>query len=140
MRGVDDRASGGDLAQGAQQLVEFADAFLEQVGQAVGAPPEEVEGVVLVGVLGQDDDADAGVVAADGVGRGDAFGVVARRHPDVGDDGLGPQPFDGVEEFGGVAHGRDDRDVPGVLQQPTGALAHQVVVLGDDHAHRFTVH
>ncbi|ARX89290.1 hypothetical protein SMD44_08777 [Streptomyces alboflavus] len=48
---VDDGASCGDLVQGAQEFVDLADALLEEVGEAVGAAPEQLEGVVLVGVL-----------------------------------------------------------------------------------------
>ena len=98
--------------------------------------PEQLEGVVLVGVLGEHDDADAGVGLADGVGGGDALGVVARRHPDVGDDDVGAQACDGVEEFGGRADGGEDVGLAGVLEEAAGALAHQVVVLGDDDAQR----
>ena len=83
----------GHLAQRRQQLAQVTDPVLEQVGQAVGAVAEQLEGVGLVGVLGQDDHADLRVGRPDGVGRVDALHRgpwrrwcrrAGRRHPDVG--------------------------------------------------------
>ena len=71
---------------------------------------------------------------ADGVGGLDALHVVAGRHPDVGEHGVGREPPDGVAQLVRVPDGSDDLDLAGVLEQPPGALADEVVVLGDDHA------
>jgi hypothetical protein len=47
-------------------------------------------------VLGQHGYADAGVLGADGVCGLDAFHVVARRHADIGEDGVGGEAAHGV--------------------------------------------
>jgi hypothetical protein len=49
--GVDHRASGADLADRVQQLIEVADALLQQVRQTAGAVAEQLERVVLLEVL-----------------------------------------------------------------------------------------
>jgi hypothetical protein len=76
--------------------VHIADAVFEEVGQAGRAVAEQVEGVGLVGVLGQHDDPDSRVGGPDGVRRADAVHRVGR-HPDVGQHRIGPQPGHGVE-------------------------------------------
>ena len=114
-----------------QQVAEVPDAGFEQVAEAVGAVAEQLYGVGGVGVLGQDDDADLRVVLPDRVGRVDSFDLVAGGHPDVGEDRVGPELPDRGEQFVAVADAGEHVDLAGVLQQPAGALADEVVVLGD---------
>ena len=73
-----------------------------------------------------------GMGGADVVGRGDAVEVVVGRHPDVGDDDVGAVGVDRRAQRVGVADGVDDVDLAGLDEQPAGALADEVVVLGKD--------
>jgi hypothetical protein len=132
--GVHHGPARGYLAQRVQQVVEFADAGLEQVAQAVRAVAEQLHGVAGVRILGQDDDAGLGMVLPDSLGRFDALGLVTGRHPDVGQDGVGFQLSDRDEQFAGVPDAGQHVDLAGVLEQPPGALADEVVVLGDHDA------
>jgi len=43
--------------------------------------------------------------------------VVVRRHPDVGQHGLRSEPANRVTQLIRIAHGGDDVDLPGVLEQ-----------------------
>ena len=74
------------------------------------------------------------MVAPDGMGGLDAFHVVTGRHPDIGQHGLRGEPPYGVAQLLRVPHGSDDIDLPGILEQPTGALTNEVVVLGEYYA------
>jgi hypothetical protein len=103
---------------------------LQQIAEPLGAVLEQLEGVRLVGVLGQDDDPDLGMVAADRVGGLDALQVVGR-HADVREHHVGRETTDRVEKLFGVPHRGNDLDLTGVLEQPARALANQVVVLCD---------
>ena len=120
-------------AQRVDELGAVADPLLEQIGQPVGAVPEQLERVPLLGVLGQHHDADPRVGRADRVRRPDPFGAVVRRHPDVGQHRVGPQPLHRVEELLGGAARRRHRHLAGGLQQLARALADQVGVLREDH-------
>ena len=71
--GVEHRPAAGDLVQRADQLVEVGDPLLEQVAHAGDAVGQQLEGVVLLDVLREDDDADAGVLGADPLGGLDAL-------------------------------------------------------------------
>jgi hypothetical protein len=87
-------------------------------------------------VLGQHDDADPGAFASDGMGGLDALHVVAGRHPDGGQYCLWSEPPDRVAQLFRVADGGDDVDLAWILGQPAGALANEVVVLGEDDPQR----
>ena len=86
---VEGRPAAGHLVQRADQLVQIADPLLEQVAQPGHAVGQQVEGVVLLDVLREDHDADAGMLGADPLGRLDALVGVRRRHPDVGEHRVG---------------------------------------------------
>jgi len=68
----------------------------------------------------------------EGVGGVDAFGLVARGHADVGDHRVGGETLDRLQQLGGRPHGSQDLHLAAHLEEPGGALPHQVVVLGDD--------
>jgi len=118
---VDHRAAVRHLAQRRQQLLQVTDAVLEQVGQASGAVPEQLEGVGLVGVLRQDHHPDVRVGRPDRVRGVDAFHRwlgrrVARaargRHPDVRQHRVGPGPAHRVEQLGRGADGGEHGYLP----------------------------
>ena len=60
--GVEHRAASAHLVQRPDELVDVADPFLEEVTQAGDAVDEQLEGVVLLDVLGQHDDPHAGML------------------------------------------------------------------------------
>jgi len=74
------------------------------------------------------------MVGTDGVGGGDAFGVVVLGHADVGDDRVRSQVGNGAEEFLGGADGSEGFNMAGVFQQSAGASADKEVILGDEYA------
>ncbi len=63
--GVEGGTAAGDLLQGPDQLVALSHPFLQQITEAGDAVLEQLERVVVVGKLGEHDDADLGVVGAD---------------------------------------------------------------------------
>jgi hypothetical protein len=69
---------------------------------------------------------------ADGVCRLDTFHVMARRHADVGDDGVRCQTPHRIEKIGRGTDRGHDLDRSGVLQQAAGPFSNEVMVLGDD--------
>jgi hypothetical protein len=66
------------------------------------------------------------------VRRLDAFELVAGRHPDVGEHGVGAQLVHRGEQFVAVADAGQHLYLAGVFKEPVGAFADQVVVLGDN--------
>jgi hypothetical protein len=77
-------------------------------------------------------DSDVWMARPDFVCRIDALHVVARRHPDVRDDGVRQQAIDCVDELLRRTDCGHDLDRAGVFEQSPGALPNQVVVLRDD--------
>ena len=98
---VDDRAARAHLAQGVDEVLEVADAVLEQVAEPGRPVGEQRERVALVGVLRQHDDADLRVARPGWRGRPRCPPCGGRRHPDVGEHGIGAEPAHGVEQLGG---------------------------------------
>jgi hypothetical protein len=118
----------GDLAQRAQQPLDVPDAVLEQVRQSGGAVAEQLEGVGLVGALGQDHNFGVGMVGLDGVSGVEAFhgtvgaGSLGGRltgygHADVGEHCLRAHQAYGVEQLGRGADGGLHDHLAGVFQQ-----------------------
>src|SRR5262249_39720244 len=90
--------------------------------------------VVLVHVLGQDEDADVGQLATD-LARGlEPVVGLARRHADVHHSHVGLQLSDLLDELVGVAHLGHDLE-PRARQYARDALAHQHPVLAEHYAH-----
>src|SRR5262249_34064703 len=141
---VDDRAARDHLPQRAEKLAEVTDAVLEQVRKARGPGAEQLEGVRLVRVLGQDHDADTRRGLLDRVrgvnalhrGRGAAVPRAGRGLAYVGQDRLWPVPAHRVEQLGCRADGGQHGHLARVLEQPPGPLTDQVVVVGDDDPYR----
>ena len=130
---VEHRPARRDLAHGAGQLVALGDAVLQQVrvaGRAVGEERDRVVGVV---VLGQHDHAGARVALAQLLRREDPLLLEARWHADVGDEHLGRGRFGAGEEAVVVVGGPDDLEIGLEAEQRPHALAHDDVVVGEEH-------
>ena len=124
---------GKDLADGLDQLV--VGAVLEQVAHGPGLEHPGHE--ALVGVHGQGDDP-AAQLLADDMARGvHAVQVV---HGDVHDDDVGAQLLGQADGFAAVLGLGDHLQALFLLQQGAQAVAHDLVVVGDDdlHAHGFS--
>ena len=135
--GVDHRTPGDDLLHGPRDRpVVVADALLEEIAEPRRAVLQQLEGVAVVGVLGQHEDADVRVPAADLVGRLDALHVVRRWHPDVGDHGVGAQLVDLLRSASGPIDGGDHLELAAELEDRADPLAVHLVVLGDHHPQR----
>ncbi len=138
---IEDRAALRDLVQRPDDLVEVADALLQQVSESGGAVLQQFVGVLLFRVLRQDDDADVRMLLADPLGGVDPLGRVGRRHPDVREDGLRTGLLDLREQLVERRGGPDQIDGAGGLQEGRGPLPHEVVILREDHAdHARMVH
>jgi len=81
------------------------------------------------------------VVGPDLFRGADAFVGPRRRHPDVGQDGVGCELLDGGEELVEGSGGPDDVHVARVGEQGDRPLSNQVVILREDDAqHARIVH
>jgi hypothetical protein len=103
---IDDGAAGGDPVKGAKKLGDVADAVFEQVAHG-GAGLDELGGVGVLDVLGQDQNGQARVGAAELQGGTEPFVAEVGRHLDVGDDRIGWVSGDGGEQARGVGDGGD---------------------------------
>src|SRR6266545_1449981 len=104
---INRRPSVGNLPDGSDQLVALCDPILQQVGQPALALAEEGDGVGLVVVGGEHDDAGLGMLGPDLVGAVDPLELEVRRHLDVGHaDDL--DVLEGVEQG---SHTLTDQDV-----------------------------
>ena len=92
-RRVDDGAARADLAQGVDEILEVADAVLEEVAEPGRPGRRRVRCAYESSVCCESTTTPVpGCVGADRVRRLDALHAVARRHPDVGEDASGRQP------------------------------------------------
>ena len=131
---VEGGAAARDVAQGADELVDVRDPLLEQVAEPRDAVGEQLEGVVLLDVLREHHHADRRVVGPDLLGRIDALGGVGRRHPDVGEHGVGLVLGHGLQQRLRVGHAVDEIDLVDLGEQGRDALPHQEVVVGQHDA------
>jgi hypothetical protein len=136
--GVDDGAALGHPAHGVDELLDVADAFLEEIADAGAfAGVEQILDVAALDVLAEHQDGQTGVVAAQFDGGAQSLVGEARRHPDVGHHDVGAVLGDGAGELVGGADGGDD-PVAEAFQEPDQALAEQDTVLGEhDARHQF---
>jgi hypothetical protein len=95
---------------------------------------EEPHGVGGLDVLGQDQDADLGMLGADRLGGDQAFVGVGWRHPDVDQRRVGAGQAHVVEQALGV-FGLGDHVDARVAQEADDALPGEHDVVGDDYAH-----
>lgn len=131
-RGVQHRAAGRDVSDGARQLVAFGHVVFQEVGVAGGAVSEERHGILRVVVLREDDYAGAGVSFAELLGRVDPLALKVGGHPDVGHEHMGGQGFGAGDELAVVAGGPDDREVGFESEQRPDAFAHDHVVVSQE--------
>jgi hypothetical protein len=131
----------GDGTDRRHELVEIADALLQEVGAAFAASLEECEHVARDGMLAEDDDPDTGTRLAQSCGGLDALVCASRRHPDVGDDDVGPLGVDRVEQRREVFADRDDLQVALCVEQAPETLSDEILVLRehDPDGHRVRI-
>ena len=111
------------------------DPLLEQVAEPRDPVGEQLEGVVLLDVLREHDDADGRVLGPDLLGRVDPLGRVGRRHPDVGEDGVrAVDSATDCEQRLRVGHAVDELDGVDLGEQAGDALPYQEVVVREDDA------
>jgi hypothetical protein len=80
------------------QLGAVVDAFLEQVGPALGSGLQEVQGVHGLGVVAEHHHPDLGVLLAQQRREADALVGARGRHPDVGDHHIGALALDRLQQ------------------------------------------
>ena len=113
--GIEGGAALPHPAHGGEELADVGDAVLEQVAEPAGVAVvpalagEQLGGVALLDVLGQDEDADGGPALADLQRGTEAVVGVRRRHADVDDGEVGLVALDGAEQLVGVGRRRRRR-------------------------------
>ena len=127
---VERRAALGDPPDGGRELVDVGDAVLEQVPEPVRAVGEQLDGVGVRDVLGEDEHAGVGVLGADLAGRPDPLVGLGRRHANVDDRDVGVVAAHLEHQLVGVPCLPDDLDLR-LLEQPREPLAQQRRVVGD---------
>jgi hypothetical protein len=129
---VEGGAALGDPLDGVDELGHVAHAVLEQVPDAGGVVAHELEHVGRLEVLGEDEDRDGRMGAADLRGGHEPVVGVAGRHADIDDCHVRDAGGDLPHEVVCVVRATHDL-VAGLAQQRGDALAQQGVVVGDDH-------
>jgi hypothetical protein len=117
----------------ADQLLNVPDAHLVQVAVASDTVLEQRPDVALVVVLAQDDHADVGIFALDHVGRLDPLHGMGRRHLDVHQHNVRSQPSGFGKDPPVVRRDAHNVEAAALFEQPSRALTHEVLVLGDQH-------
>lgn len=133
---VEHRAALPYLGDRAQQPLRVPEPLLEQVRQPLGAVGQQLQGVLRVVVLRQDHDAQIRVLGTQLEGHVDALGGVGRGHPDVDQHDVGAVRLPHLTQRVGVARGAQHLQAADLFQDGLGPLAHQVVVVADEHARR----
>ena len=116
------------------ELAHVGDAVLEQVADAALLAGQQVAGVALLDVLGEDQHRRAGHALARLDRRAHALVGEAGREPDVDEREVGLVLDDRLDERRPGVDGGDDLP-PAVAQQAGEALAQEGQVFGDDDAH-----
>jgi hypothetical protein len=87
--GVQRAAAASDAGDGVDEALEVADAFFEEVADSFGAFADQVQGVALLVVLGEDEHAGSGSLSSYLDRCPQAVVSVAWGHVDVGDHDRG---------------------------------------------------
>src|SRR3954469_468136 len=87
--GVERAAAGGDPADSVDEGVDIADAFLEQVADALRSFADELERVLLLDVMREEEDAGLRTLASELERCTQSVVAAAGRHLDVGDHDVG---------------------------------------------------
>src|SRR5262249_39631439 len=123
-----------DALQGADELVAVEHALLEEVADTAGAVGQELPGVQLLDVLGEDEYRQPWHLAAGGDGRAQSLVRPGRWHADVDARPIrAPRP-QRVERLGSGGRGRHHL-VPVRLDQTDHPVAQEVEVFGYDDSH-----
>ena len=115
-----------------RNVVDVADALLEQVADALGPIADELEREAGLAELREDHDAGLGQPASQLDGGDQAVVLAPRRHLDVDDRDVGPVRERPAQQVVRVARLRHDVK-PGAGEYASDALAEQDVVLSDRH-------
>src|SRR5579875_2481136 len=126
-------SAGCDPAHGLDELVDVHDPVLEQVADAAASVGEELVGVCVLDVLGDDEDRRGGSAPAYLQRGAQALVAEARRQAHVDDRDVRLLFEDAIHERVSVADRRDDVEAV-VAQQPRQAVAEQREVFGDHDA------
>src|SRR3954452_11723325 len=132
--GVQGRAAGGDAPERADEVLDVADAVLEQVAEPRRALGEHAHRGSQVDVLREDHDAGPRVPRADLVRGAHALVGVVRGHADVHDRDVGTMALDVPQETLRAARLRDHVD-PGAAQEEFDACAGEQAVVRDHDPH-----
>src|SRR5262249_52466176 len=119
---------------GLDELVVVEHAVLEQVAHPARLVGEQLAGVELLDVLGQDEHRQPGHLAPGGQRRLEPFIGERRWQPHVHDRDVGPVGEQGLEQGRAGADGLGDLK-PVCLQQPYQAIPQQEEVFSDNNAH-----
>ena len=106
--GIQDELTARHPLDRAEEGVDVADPVLEEVAEGASAIGEEIRQVACDDVLAQQQDGGTRPLVADAGGGAQALVGVGRRHADVGDDDVGPQPQRLAHEGLAVPHSPDD--------------------------------
>ena len=136
---VERRASLGDAMDRGRELLDVGNAVLEQVPHALCAVGEELDGIGVRDVLGEDEHAGIRVPRADLAGRADPLVRLRGRHADVDDRDVGVVAAYLEHQLVRVSRLPDDLDL-GVLEQPREPFAQQGRVVGDHRGEPALVH
>src|SRR4051794_36058516 len=131
---VEGGAAAGHASQRAGELLDVADAVLEQVAEPFGALREEPHGGPRLDVLGEDHHPHPRMPRADLVRGAQPFVGERRRHPDVDDRHVGLALGDFAQQLLGRRCLGCHVDV-GAPQERGDALAHEDAVVGDHAPH-----
>ena len=130
--GIERGAAVGDAPDRLQEVGDVHDAVLEQVADATAAVGQQLLGVGLLDVLGDDQHRGAGDPAAGLERRAQPLVAIAGRQADVDDGEVGLLRHHLADQRVAVRHRRHHRD-PVVAQQTSEPVAQERQVLGDDY-------
>ena len=130
---VESRSAAGNSLDRVDERVDVPDPLLEQVTDPRGLIPDEGEHVLLLGVLGEDEDACVWTLAAQFQRGVETVVLIAGRHLDIGQRHIGPVRESLAQQIVRIAGLSDDLD-PGVLEQAADSSPQQDIVLTDNHA------
>src|SRR5919106_3586344 len=130
--GIECTAAGRDAVDGVDERIDGADPLLEQITDTLRTIADELDGIPLLVILREHEDADLGPPAPE-LDRGPQPVVQALgRHPDVDDRDVGTMRQRLAQKVVGVTRLGDDV-VARLAEDPGDALPQEDVVLADHH-------
>lgn len=119
-------------------MFDVRDPLLEEVATPSGSLGEEGYGVLRVGVLAEHQHSGLRIDLPQSSRRPYPLVGLGRRHPDVGEQHVGPVILDSLYKRVEVITHRNQLQVRLALDQAPHTLADQIVVLGEHHANGHT--